>query len=77
MEEYCRVALSNGKIIRLLRSSAKQRLRKNLKNLANLRDNNQISQKSIEARLNAYPAHISHSNARKIYYLYKNTIIFE
>ena len=45
MEEYCRVALSNGKIIRLLRSSAKQRLRKNLKNLANLRDNNQISQK--------------------------------
>lgn len=65
------ILCDNGKIIRLLRSSAKQRLRKNLKILANLRDNNQINQKSIEARLNAYQAHISHSNARKIYYLYK------
>lgn len=65
------ILLDNGKVLQLLRSSAKQRLKRNLKNLAKLRDKEIVDNKFIDVRLNAYHAHLCHSSSKKLYYLYK------
>lgn len=63
---------TNGKVVRVLRSHAKQKLRKNIKGLALFKKKGLIDDDFILPRVNAYKAHIKHSNSKhKLYVLVK------
>lgn len=57
----------NGKVLRLLRSQAKIKLKKQMKLLSKLKQNNLVDDDYITKRLNAFEAHIKHSNAKSLY----------
>ncbi len=57
----------NGKVIKLLRGQAKIRLKRNMKVLSKLKKNNLVDEEYINNRLNAFHAHICHSNAKSLY----------
>lgn len=61
------VLLKNGKLLTLLRGQAKCRMKKKIKLLGKLRDNEKINNEFINLRLNAFNAHLCHSNAKKYY----------
>ncbi len=57
----------NGKVLRLLRSQAKIKLKKQMKLLSKLKQNNLVDDDYISKRLNAFEAHIKRSNAKSLY----------
>ncbi len=61
------ILTESGKVLRLLRGQAKVRLKKNMKLLAKLKQSNLVDEDYIKLRLNAYQAHIGHSNAKSLY----------
>lgn len=66
------ILTENGKVLRLLRSQAKVKLKKNMKILSKLKQQNLVDEDYINIRLNAYHAHICHSNAKSLYRKLKN-----
>jgi len=60
------ILCEKGKITLFLRGQAKLRLRKNVKTLSKLRDYNLIDKEYINVRLNAFKAHLCHSNSKKL-----------
>lgn len=60
----------NGKIIRLLRSQAKLRLRRKIKHLYIFKTQNLVDDKYVDVRINAYNAHLCHSNAINLLFKY-------
>ncbi len=63
----------NGKIIRLLRAQAKLRLRRNIKHIYRFRKEELVDDEYINVRLNAYKAHLCHSNALNLLQRYIKT----
>ena len=62
----------NGKIIRLLRAQAKQRLRRKIKHLYKFKAQKLVDDEYVNVRLNAYYAHLCHSDALKLMHKYLN-----
>ena len=62
----------NGKIIRLLRAQAKQRLRRKIKHLYKFKAQRLVDDEYVNVRLNAYYAHLCHSDALKLMHKYLN-----
>lgn len=60
------ILCQNGKVKRLLRGQAKLRLKKNMKTLSKLRKLKLIDREYIDVRLNAFNAHLCHSNSKKL-----------
>ena len=56
------IVLENGKVIRKLRSSAKDRMKKHLKNLEKLKDCKIVDREYIMIRKNSFKAHLHYSN---------------
>lgn len=68
----------SGKVVRLLRSQAKKRLRRNLKGLNKFKKLNLIDDDYILTRVNAYRAHTLHSDSKhKLYVLLKKYNLVE
>lgn len=65
------ILVDNGKILTFLRSQAKIKLRKKFKLLGKLKANNLVDENYIQVRLNAFYAHICHSNTLKLYHKMK------
>lgn len=65
------ILTENGKVLRLLRGQAKIKLKKNMKLLSKLKQNNLVDEDYINSRLNAFNAHICHSNAKSLYRKFK------
>ena len=65
------ILLESGKVLRLLRQQAKYRLKNKIKFIAKCRDLNLVNDQFIKVRLNAFNAHLCHSNAKKLYFKYK------
>lgn len=63
----------NGKVIRLLRSQAKLKLRHNIKQIYGFKGKGLVDDEYVNVRLNAYRAHLCHSNAMILLYRYKKT----
>ncbi len=63
----------NGKIIRLLRAQAKLRLRRNIKHIYRFKKEELVDDEYINVRLNAYKAHLCHSNAMNLLQRYIKT----
>ena len=61
------ILMKNGKILRLLRGQAKSKLKNKIKLLKKLKNNNLIDNDYINVRLNAFNAHLCHSNSLKLY----------
>ena len=66
------ILMKNGKILRLLRGQAKSKLKKKIKLLKKLKNNNLIDNDYIKVRLNAFNAHLCHSNSLKLYSILKS-----
>lgn len=66
------ILTENGKVLRLLRGQAKVRLKGNMKLLSKLKEQNIVDDEYIKLRLNAFYAHICHSNAKSLYRKLKN-----
>ena len=66
------ILCENGKILRLLRSQAKIKMKHKLKLLGKHKQEKIVDDSFIDKRLNAYKGHLCHSNCNKIYYIYKN-----
>lgn len=66
------VLCENGKIKSFLRGQAKLRLRKNIKTLAKFRNANLVDKDYINVRLNAFKAHLCHSNSKKLLITLRN-----
>lgn len=62
----------NGKIIRLLRAQVKQRLRRKIKHLYKFKAQRLVDDEYVNVRLNAYYAHLCHSDALKLMHKYLN-----
>ena len=62
----------NGKIIRLLRAQAKQRLRRKIKHLYKFKAQRLVDDEYVNVRLNAYYSHLCHSDALKLMHKYLN-----
>lgn len=60
----------NGKIIRRLRLQAKLKLRRKIKHLYAFKKQGLVDQNYIDVRVNAYKAHLCHSNAMVLLYRY-------
>ena len=60
------ILCEKGKIKTFLRGQAKLRLRKNVKTLSKLRNNNLVDKEYIDVRLNAFKGHLCHSNSKKL-----------
>ncbi len=60
------ILCENGKIKTFLRGIAKARLKKNVKILSKLRNQNLVDREYIDVRLNAFNAHLCHSNSKKL-----------
>jgi len=61
------ILCDNGKVIRLLRLQAKQRLRKNLKKLSKFRQKDLIDDDYVKIRLNSFKAYLCHANCNSLY----------
>lgn len=61
------ILTENGKVLRLLRGQAKVKLKRNMKLLSKLKQNSLVDEEYIDSRLNAFNAHICHSNAKSLY----------
>lgn len=57
----------NGKVLKLLRGQAKDRLKKQMKILSKRKKEDVIDDEYVASRLQAFNAHICHSNARSLY----------
>ena len=66
------ILMKNGKILRLLRGQAKSKLKNKIKLLKKLKINNLIDNDYINVRLNAFNAHLCHSNSLKLYSILKS-----
>lgn len=66
------ILTENGKVLKLLRGQAKVRLKKNIRLLAKLKQQNIVDDDYIDKRLNSFYAHICHSNAKSLYRKIKN-----
>lgn len=66
------ILTESGKVLRLLRTQAKVKLRRNMKLLGKLKQGNIVDKEYLELRLNAFHAHICHSNAKSLYRKLKN-----
>lgn len=60
------ILCEKGEIKTFLRGQAKLRLRKNVKTLSKLRNNNLVDKEYIDVRLNSFKAHLCHSNSKKL-----------
>ena len=60
------ILCEKGKIKTFLRGQAKLRLRKNVKTLSKLRNNNLVDKEYINVRLNAFKGHLCHLNSKKL-----------
>lgn len=58
------ILYEKGKIKTFLRGQAKLRLRKNVKTLSKLRNNNLVDKEYTDVRLNAFKGHLCHSNSK-------------
>lgn len=65
------VLTENGKVLKLLRNQAKDRLRKQLKVLSKRKKQNIIDDEYISLRLQAYEAHVHNSNSKSLYRKFK------
>ena len=65
------VLTESGKVLRLLRQQAKYRLKKKIKTLSIFRQKQLVDQEFIDVRLNAFNAHLCHSNSIKLLRLYR------
>ncbi len=65
------VLTKTGKVLVFLRSQAKQRLKKKLKFIGRLKINKLVDDDFVKLRLNAYNAHLCHSNSMKYYGILK------
>lgn len=66
------ILTESGKVLRLLRSQAKVKLKRNMKLLSKLKEQRVVDDDYIRLRLNAFYAHICHSNAKSLYRKLKN-----
>jgi len=66
------ILCENGKVLRLLRSQAKIKMKHKLKLLGKLKQEKIVDDDFINKRLNAYKGHLCHANCNKVYYIYKN-----
>ena len=66
------ILTENGKVLRLLRGQAKIKLKRNMKLLSKLKEQHIVDDDYIRLRLNAFHAHICHSNAKSLYRKIKN-----
>ena len=64
------ILIANGNVLRLLRSQAKKNIRKNLKIIKKIKENNDSEEilDSVRQSINAYKAHIMYSNAKSFLY---------
>ncbi len=61
------ILTEKGKVLRLLRGQAKVRLKNKMKILSKLKEKHLVDEEYINLRLNAFYAHICHSNAKSLY----------
>lgn len=66
----------SGKVIRLLRSQAKTRLRHNMRTLSRLKEQGLVDDEYVKVRLNAYQAHLCHSQSYQLLKNYQNRYPF-
>ncbi len=71
------ILMPNGKILRFLRSQAKVKLKKKLKLLKKIKTSELVDENYIKVRLNAFNAHLCHSNSMKLYYKLKSKYGFK
>ena len=71
------ILVKNGKILSFLRSQAKIKLRKKFKLLNKMKKNGLVDENYIKVRLNAFYAHICHSNTLKLYHRVKSKYGFK
>lgn len=65
------ILLKNGKILRFLRGQAKRRLKKRIKFISIVKKEKLADDEFVKIRLNAYNAHLCHSNSLKLLYFYR------
>lgn len=58
------ILTSSGKVIRKLRFSSKQRMRKHIKTIKKLKDKSIIDEKYVSMRINAFRAHLKYSDEK-------------
>lgn len=61
------ILTEKGKVLRLLRGQAKVRLKNKMKILSKLKEKHLVDEEYINLRVNAFYAHICHSNAKSLY----------
>ena len=66
------ILTNSGKVIRKLRFSSKQRMRKHIKTIRKLKDKSVIDEKYVGMRINAFKAHLKHSNEKSMDKLLSN-----
>lgn len=66
------ILTNSGKVIRKLRFSSKQRMRKHIKTIRKLKDKSIIDEEYVGMRINAFKAHLKHSNEKSVDKLLSN-----
>lgn len=66
------ILTNSGKVIRKLRFSSKQRMRKHIKTIRKLKDKSIIDEEYVGMRINAFKAHLKHSNEKSMDKLLSN-----
>lgn len=66
------ILTNSGKVIRKLRFSSKQRMRKHIKIIRKLKDKSKIDEEYVGMRINAFKAHLKHSNEKSMDKLLSN-----
>lgn len=60
------ILIGSGKVIRKLRFSSKQRMRKHIKTIIKLKNKFIIDEEYINMRINSFKAHLKHSNEKSM-----------
>lgn len=66
------ILTSSGKVIRKLRLSSKQRMRKHIKTIKKLKDKSIVDEEYVSMRINAFKAHLKYSDEKSINKLLSN-----